>query len=452
MTPVSSTAFATINDAFYWVSERRRLGIKLGLHNIRRVLQLLGHPEKAYPVIHVAGTNGKGSVCATLADMLTRAGYRTGLYTSPHLVDLRERFCIDGQVVEDEPLRASLSRVRSICDEHGIDATHFEVITAAAVDVFATQGVQAGIFETGMGGRLDATRALDNTALTVITRIGFDHMNFLGDSLAAIAGEKAGIIRAGVPVMSSRQQPEAMDVIRRSADMMEAPVIPCDFTPKGEGIEVHCHGKSLYIGAFGLSGGHQKENIGLAAACAMHLNHATDLVIGDDAIVQGAARVFWPGRLQLVPQASPALLLDVAHNVDGMKTLVSYLETNDAIPPAEKRVVLMGLMTDKEIEPIVDIMQEHAGHFVFTRPHSYRAVDPLRLQQALEDRKPSRVVPLPVEALREARNMVPKGGILIICGSFYILGGIVEWLQAEGLEILRCQRPQRPGVNAPAEM
>jgi len=449
MISVSTAEFQNIDDAFYWVSERRRLGIKLGLHNIKRVLHLLGHPEKQYPVIHVAGTNGKGSVCATLTEMLVSAGYRTGLYTSPHLVDLRERFCIDGRNVEDEPLRQSLSKVRAICEENHIDATHFEVITAAAADVFASQGVEVGIFETGMGGRLDATRALDNTALTVLTRIGFDHMNFLGDTLEAIAGEKAGIIRPGVPTITSHQEPEALAVIQRAAAMMEAPIIEWDFRREGEGVVLQYGEDDLAIESFGIHGEHQKENAALAAACARYLDAHTELSISGEAIRQGAANVFWPGRLQLLEGAQPMMLLDVAHNVDGMETLVEFMETNESIPPADKRVVLMGLMTDKEIEPIVDILHNHASTFVFTRPHSYRAVDPKRLQVALDGRKESLVVPMPVDALQEARKQVPEGGILIICGSFYILGGIIEWLRAEGTDVLSCGRSR---VSAPAEL
>jgi dihydrofolate synthase/folylpolyglutamate synthase len=287
---------------------RRRFGIKPGLDPEEELLEALGRPERSFAAVHVAGTNGKGSVCAMLAAVLQAAGYRTGLYTSPHLVRLNERFRVDGADIGDDELDALAQRVdetaRELEHRTGRPLTFFECSTAMAFEHFRRRGVQLAVIEVGMGGRLDATNVLTG-ALSVITRIDMDHTAYLGHDLGAIAREKAGIIKPARPVVAGAMPEEALEVVERVAREAGSPLVLAGeaarvefVAPDGGGQRVRL---STVSGDYGvlrlpLRGRHQLENLATAAAAVETLRDRVGLVVRDEALVAGLAATRWVGR------------------------------------------------------------------------------------------------------------------------------------------------------------
>ena len=306
------------------------LSMRFGLERMERGLAALGHPERAAPVLHVAGTNGKGSTCAMAAAALRAAGRRTGLYTSPHLTAFNERIQVDGLPVGDGPLSRAVEAVRAACPWHEAGApeerlTYFEVATLAALHHFAEAAVEVAVVEVGLGGRLDATNAVWPAACAV-ARIGLDHGRLLGDTLEAVAWEKAGICKAGVPVVLHAVQPPgvlealAAEAARRGAPWQVAP--------------------SGWDGPVGLAGPHQQGNAGLAAAALRALRRA-GVAIEEAAIAEGIATARWPGRLESLD----GVLLDGAHNPDGAAALAAALAALHPGAPAE---LVFGVLEDKD--------------------------------------------------------------------------------------------------------
>lgn len=320
-----------------------RFGVDLGLERIEAVLKNLNNPHHKVPIIHVAGTNGKGSVCAYLSSILTAAGYRTGCYTSPHLVNWTERICIDGQPISWRDLKANLDAVESAVDSAGPTPTQFEIFTAAAWQYFAAQAVDIAVVEVGLGGRLDATNVCDRPLATIIVSISRDHWQRLGNTLAEIAGEKAGILKPGVAAIAGPLPISAKTVVTNRASTVGAPltwVTPA--TDAGSDSSRLTYNGIEYPKT--LLGEHQKVNSACAIAAIQALQKQ-GWEISQDAIVKGMETVQWPGRLQRSQWQGQPLLIDGAHNPDAAKSLRRYI---DKTYPNQSITWLMGMLETKE--------------------------------------------------------------------------------------------------------
>ncbi|MBI4160903.1 MAG: bifunctional folylpolyglutamate synthase/dihydrofolate synthase, partial [Acidobacteria bacterium] len=329
-----------------------RLGIRLGLDNVHRLLEAIGNPHRRYPAVLVAGTNGKGSVAAMLAAILRRAGVRTGLYTSPHLLGLEERIAVDGRPIPPDRLAAGILSLRDTI--HSLlrsgalrtPPTLFEVTTAAAFAYFRAEDVRLAVLEVGLGGRFDATNVAD-PLLSILTPVALDHQEFLGDTLAGIAADKLGILRPGGVLLSGSQTSEVREVIRKTcreqgAAWVEAPqavrVVRC---PTGT---VSFLGRRIEVPPLipGLAGEHQLDNAATAVA-ACEILGGRGFPIPPEAVRDGLAAVQWPGRLQLLP-GRPRWLLDGAHNPAAARVLAEYLRRRDEDPAP---VTIFGTLRDK---------------------------------------------------------------------------------------------------------
>jgi len=398
----------------------QRFGIKLGLDNVRRMLERLGHPEAAYPAVHLAGTNGKGSTAAALAAVSSAAGIRTGLYTSPHLHSFTERIRIDGRLIGEAEVADLTDELRRAFA--GIPATFFEFTTVLALEYFRRQRIDLAVLETGMGGRLDATNTVV-PRLCLITPIGFDHQEHLGDSLAAIAGEKAGIIKPRVPVLASEQPPEAAEVIRRRAEEMAAPLA---WAGRDWRIEPLPDGRCRFLGrrwrldelVLPLPGGHQQQNIGLALAAAECLT--ADFGIEPLHVRRGLAQLAWPGRLEWFG-GSPPVLLDGAHNPAGIDALADYL----AGVGRPRWHWVAAFKADKDWQYAMERLAPHLAA-VYCAPLADQAcVSPQCMRrQAREYGLRAFCCASGPEALRRATGAAGAGGRVLVAGSLYLVGAL----------------------------
>jgi dihydrofolate synthase/folylpolyglutamate synthase len=351
--------------------------VKWDLERINTLLDALGNPHRGGRFIHVAGTNGKGSTCAMIASALRVSGLRTGLYTSPHLVDPRERIQIDGEWISEQVWTAAFDEVHgaveSLLARDRIDAhpSFFETLTAMAFVAFARFGVEVVVLETGLGGRLDATNVV-NPEIAVITPIDFDHEAFLGSSLESIAAEKAGIIKAGRPVVFAGQRPPAFGILEHRALEMEAPVtLSSEWRVEDLHLEKFgsrftlCRDEEIPIRC-PLAGEHQVENARTAVA-------ALDIFgVSAAAIGEGIARVSWPGRLERI-SANPDVILDGAHNPAGARALAAYIGRFFGDEPVR---IVYGAMRDKAISEVINILFPLAAEVVLTAPDQPRALNP----------------------------------------------------------------------------
>jgi dihydrofolate synthase/folylpolyglutamate synthase len=403
--------------------------MKPGLETIRGMLAALGNPERGLRVIHVAGSNGKGSACALMAAALQAAGHRTGLYTSPHLVRFHERIRIDGVDITGAELAATMERIRPALAAFP-EATYFEVATALALQRFADARVDVVVLETGLGGRLDATNVFDAPLATLITNISLEHTEVLGDTEAAIAREKAGIAKQGVPLVTGATG-EALAAIRLAAGERGAPLsvlgddfvpLPAQRTPGGQTFEVDGlreHGlvEIPFLGA------HQVENAALAMA-TLDAVDARGLSVSVDAVRRGFPQARWPGRLQRVP-GKPALLLDGAHNPAGMRALVAHLQAEGLRP-----VAVFGALADKDWMQMVELLSPCVSDAVVTRVPSPRALEP---QEAARAFSMSGLFGLAVDepghALRTAEGIAGPDGLVLVTGSLYLVGHVLGLME-----------------------
>ncbi|GAB4237034.1 MAG: folylpolyglutamate synthase/dihydrofolate synthase family protein [Acidobacteriota bacterium] len=395
------------------------LTMKFGLETTRRLLARLGNPHQRFATVLVAGTNGKGSVAHFLAGICSAAGLRTGLFTSPHLVEARERIRVDGVPVAEAEFAAAFEEVVECIRQGGFDLhpTFFETITATALCAFRRHRVELAVLEVGMGGRLDSTNAVE-PLLSLITPIDYDHQKYLGHTLSAIAREKAGIIRGGRPVLSSVQQPEVAETLRLCAAELGAQLSfvapPAAGDPDWLGrYEIVCDGMSFRLGSCGR---HQVANAALAAAAASRLA-ALGLPITPAAVAQGLRGAVVPGVLQWWSQ-HPPLILDGGHNPHAARNLAEYLQGFTREP----RTLIFGCMQDKDAPAILRPLLPLFDRVLFTRVRNPRAAstDTLRslhpAAEAVED---------PLEALDLAARFP---GTTVVAGSFYLVGEVLRGL------------------------
>ena len=404
-------------DPLPWLFALEQFGIKFGLDNMSAIVATLGHPERAFRSVHIAGTNGKGSVTAMVDAALRAAGHRSARYTSPHLVDLAERFVIDGRPVSHDALVAAVTVVRdaiaALRAGGGLDVqpTFFEVTTAIALELFRRAGVTVAVLEVGLGGRLDATNIVSppDVVATAITSIAFDHQVYLGSTLREIALEKAGIIKPGVPVVVGPLDAEAEAAVdevaaSRGARVLRARASDCDGM------------------AIGLAGAHQRSN----AAVAMRILQLLDtrgMAVSAHAIEDGLAHPQWPGRLDVRRLADGReLLLDAAHNPAGAASLASYLLEEGGDP----RPLVFAAMRDKDVAGMFAALLPAVGCLILTRASNARSADPESLAEqarAVAPALPIAIAPALGDALDAAWRTSPR---IVVAGSIFLLGDVMK--------------------------
>lgn len=406
---------------------------KFNLENITIVLERLGRPDRAFPCVHIAGTNGKGSTAAFLEKILREAGFRTGLNTSPHLERINERIRVSGEEITDQRFAEIFTRVHAVIEELLAEGklrahpTYFECVTALAFEAFAKGRVDFAVIEVGLGGRLDATNVVV-PLVSIITRIDFDHENYLGHSLREIAWEKAGILKPQVPAVFAAQLPEAHEVLVARAAELRCPFVetPEFFRVGEETLEHGCvratvaeptGGKSFSL-APRLAGRFQLQNALNAVAAARILQNC-GYRITDENIVSGIATAEWPGRLERV-QTQPDVYLDGAHNPGAARELARFLEENFA----GRRVYLVfGAMRDKAVDEVTGMLFPHAQEVIFTQPGTPRAVSARQLAEMAGDHaKKFIVIEDAQQALESALSKAGPEDAVFITGSLYLVG------------------------------
>lgn len=401
-------------DSIDWLYSTQTFGIKLGLENASRLLDELDIPAglAGRKIIHVAGTNGKGSVCAFSERILRDGGLRTGLFTSPHLVTYRERIRVNGELIPSGTVADLLTRIRGMVFEWEHHPTFFEISLGVAMRWFCDRDCEVIVLETGMGGRLDATNALP-ADVSVITSISLDHEQWLGDTIRKVATEKAGILKPNVPVIVAELHPDARDVIGRRALTLG---IPC--------IEVH---PLPHEWVLGLQGPHQRENAALAveAACRIEGERLTQ-----EGIRQSLAATFWPGRFQRIDED---LVLDGAHNPDAAETL---RQTWEAAFPGEKAHLVFGAVATKDVAGIFRALLPVMASVTFVPVKSERRLTVAEMQSALVEAGGGS---LPIE---ESTNLVDavaasrgRGGKTLVAGSLFLVGEALGHFLGERFEV-----------------
>ena len=408
-----------------WLYSLQRFGIKLGLENTRRLLDeccsgvcvkrsaLAAASASTVKIIHVAGTNGKGSVCAMIDSICRAQGYRTGLFTSPHLVTFRERIRIDGEMVSPTTVGKGLTTIRNLVANWDPHPTFFEIVTALALKCFFDAGVEVLILETGIGGRLDATNAIQSD-VAVITSIDFDHEEWLGNTLTQIASEKAGIIKHGIPVISVPQAAEAKKVIRARAVECEAPL--------------KIAAESYDEAPIALPGNHQKQN----AAVAIAAIRAANINIDDSAIRHGLASVDWPARFQRWDKRT---IVDGAHNPAAARALA---KTWRELFGNQGATLVLAVLSDKNLRDICEALAPLADSVLLPNIRSERAAAPedlAKLLSAIAPSLPYSIVPTVGEAIDIARA---KSAPILITGSLHFAGEVLAHLRGEPAAFEEC--------------
>ncbi|HET6399905.1 MAG TPA: folylpolyglutamate synthase/dihydrofolate synthase family protein [Candidatus Kapabacteria bacterium] len=408
-------------DRLHALFQLEFFGMKLGLENIRALLDFLGHPERQFPSIHVAGTNGKGSVSAMLGAVHQAAGKRTGLYTSPHLVDFRERIRVDGEMISEAEVTNFLERIWPKVEE--LKATFFEVTTAMAFDHFARYRVDIAIVETGLGGRLDATNVLEKPLVTIVTSIGFDHTAQLGPTLESIASEKAGIFKPGVPAVVNCD-PELNPVFEKVAREIGCEIlfvrnwkVPAPFA----GINPS------------LAGSHQKENVKTVLAAISVLPQELSFEHIRDGISNVASMTGLRARLEEIHSADLSerglrLFLDVGHNPQALERMKEFFDAMDIRP-----IVIAGLMKDKNITEVLQILKSFGSYFVAVQAKTVRALPSATLTElAHAAGLPASDGGTVLEGLEVAARKAISRDTLLLTGSHYVIGEFLENFQRTG--------------------
>ncbi len=405
-------------------------GVHFGLDRMRRAVAALGDPHRAYATVHVGGTNGKGSVTTTVGSILRASGRRTACYTSPHLCSFRERLLVDGMPIDEHAVLRYADEIRDTVTELGLP--FFEATTLLAMHAFAREGVEVGVMEVGLGGRLDATNVVE-PRVTAVTNVAMDHADYLGDTLTAIAREKAGIMKRGVPFVTAETSPEILDLFRELAGEAGAPmtVVGADAVEDVEVARDHTR-LLLHTDAWGdlrlrtpLVGRHQAANTALAVVAVERLED--DLRPDRDALVRGVASVVHPGRDEVLRRDGRTWLFDVAHNVAGTMSLVDTIDRLDLPRPL---VALVGVQGDKDWRSMLPALFSRMDVAVLTQPPTVspeRRWDPAAVADEVEGLTPVRVVPDFVEAVATAEERAEEGTV-VVTGSVHTVGSAMSLL------------------------
>ncbi len=425
------------DEALRWLFKLQRFGVKLGLDNMRELLGHLGNPHEKFRSIHVAGTNGKGSVCTFLSSALKEAGYKVGMYTSPHVLRYNERMQINGEEITDERMMEYINRIRPIAERMGEESavnhpTFFEFTTAIGFSYFADEDVDITVVEVGMGGRLDATNLIA-PEVAVITHLALEHTEHLGKTLERIAKEKAGIIKPGVPVISAEENP----VVRRICEERGCELTIVEEQYPYERISFDTSGQRMWIGdpeqefEIRLLGAYQLQNAATAYA-VIDLLRKGEYDVPDEAVRRGFARAKWPARLEVVRQ-KPTVIIDSSHNPDGMRNLKDALleiTKNDHI------TFVVGVMSDKDVSTMLEAIAPVAGRIICSKPGYWRAMDPEDIggeaRRFVDDVE---VVPSVPEAIERAVSLSDDDDVVCITGSVFMAGDATHHLKGSPQEV-----------------
>ncbi len=414
-----------------------RFGIKLELDTIFNILRLLNSPQKNYKIIHIAGTNGKGSIGTYISSILSEAGYKTGFYTSPHLIKFNERFSIDGVDVSDDEIVKAFQTVNNV-DMGKRKATFFEIATAMAFYLFSKKRVEFAVIETGMGGRFDATNIV-NPEVSVISNLSIEHTDYLGNTIRDLAREKAGIIKTGKPVITGVAQPSGIEFIKQKAKENSSPlyIFKKDFTirktPKSNNFSYKGISHNLKDVTTPLKGDHQRDNTALALAALEILsgkNKDTDRKIFTESNVKkGLKNAKWPGRLDYVLD-KPSVIIDGAHNQHASKVLRSYLEKKFA---GKKLTSVIGILDDKPYKSMLQNLTSISSRIIFTKAKTGRSIDPLILKKAAQKFSQAELIIMEDvgKACKFAINTSKDSDVVCIAGSLYVAGEAKEKIDNE---------------------
>ncbi len=423
------------NEALNWLDGFQKYGINLGLERIQFLVEKIGHPEKKLRCIHVTGTNGKGSVCRYMAEVLLAAGYNVGLYLSPHLETIIERFSINNKMISEEEFAAIASKVKQGADvliKEGFMPTYFEITTAMMFLWFANKDIDYAVIEVGLGGRYDATNII-TPLLAVITNVTLDHTDILGDTVEKIAFEKAGIIKTNVPVVTAAQNP-ALSVIQKEAKKYHAPVYKIHRSSVSL-LSSNEHGQTIHVNSLYNDytvetqnlGTYQIENVSIAIL-ALDLLQTQGLFLPENAIETGIKNMKHSGRMEIVHQ-QPLILLDGAHNPSAMemlrKTIYSLFEKR-------RIIVVFGVMVDKAVDEIIAIVLSFADNIVVTRPRISRAMKPGEIMKRILN--VSKNVNMSFsetisDGIQQAITMAEKQDIILVTGSLYMVGEARKYIR-----------------------
>lgn len=423
-------------EARLYLDELSKYGSVLGLESMRELLKRLGDPQKDLRFVHIAGTNGKGSVLAYLSTVLTQAGYRTGRYLSPHLCSVRERFQVDGQMISRENFVRYLTAVAEAAEEMA-DAgvgrpTYFEVGTAVAMLHFRETNCDIVVLETGLGGSLDATNVVETSVLEIITSISRDHMEVLGDTLEKIAGEKAGIIKPHTMVVSARQEPEAARVLEEVCRARQCTLDTVDLDqviPLSRGLEEQCF---TYKGwervRIGLTGTYQLKNAALALESVLGLRKL-GFAISDQQVYEGMRRTVWRGRFTPIAR-EPAVILDGAHNEGGARELRDSLQLYFG---GKKLYYIFGILKDKAYEKVIDLTAPLASRIITVEtPDNPRAMPAQELKAAVAAVNPAVEAAGSLrEAVHRAYGLAGRDDVIVIFGSLSFLSDVEQCVLEE---------------------
>ncbi|HUU40244.1 MAG TPA: folylpolyglutamate synthase/dihydrofolate synthase family protein [Desulfatiglandales bacterium] len=423
--------YPTYKESVSWLYSLQKFGIKFGLSKTSNLLKTFGNPHIGRRYIHIAGTNGKGSVGAMLESVLMRSGLKVGFYSSPHLVSFTERFRINGELIKKDTAASLIEELKN-CIDLREPPTFFEFTTAMALIYFSRNNIDIGIIEVGMGGRLDATNVI-TPVVSVITTIGLEHQKFLGNTILDIAREKAGIIKERVDLATAVNQPFVIRLFESLCREKTALFWRVGHDARYRRLQ------SGLLGYYGMSSRYKDLRLGLRGRF-QYRNAALTLLtleilkkrgfsISDKAIRSGLACPAWPGRLEQV-SSNPTIILDGAHNISGMRSL-AYSITNDF--DFQKLILVLGIMDDKDITGMLKIILPYAGRVIYTKPNYYRAADPCYLKDMSRGLGKSGEIysSLPA-AINRARNLADKRDLILITGSLFTVGEAKSYLDPKG--------------------
>lgn len=412
-------------SALKYILSRELFGMKLGLENISRFLDYLGNPEKKFPSVHIAGTNGKGSTAAYLDSILRQAGYKTGIFTSPHLVDFRERIKVSGGQIGKQYITNFIEKHKKTIS--GYKITFFEVCTALAFEYFADKKVDIAIIETGLGGRLDATNTMI-PLLSIITDISYDHTHILGNTLRKIAFEKAGIIKKDVPILTGILLPPAMHEIDRVCRQRKSPLyrlLAKDFSELNKSFNFHFHHGNLDLRKLesSLPGKHQILNAVLSIR-VLQLLKASGFAVSSCHIRAGLKKTVWPGRFQTLKQkGKPTVILDVGHNPAGFKAMINCFKT---LYPNRKADIVVGMVSFKDLKKSLAYLPHIARKVTVAPLKTHRSAKPIDMARILRSKKvPVTISSSITSAARKMINSAKTDDIIIVCGSHYGVGEFI---------------------------
>ncbi len=407
-----------------WLNSFEKFGIKLGLERIKHICKKLGNPQNSYKIVHVGGTNGKGSVCRFLESALVTSGYKVGTYTSPHLQRFSERIVVNKKEISEAEIVKLVEKIKPKIDEmtnENNTPTYFEIVTAMAFQYFKDKNVDFAIIEVGLGGRYDATNIV-NPMVTIITNVSYEHQNILGDKIEEISFEKAGIIKKEIPIITAATG-KALDVIKKISLENNSTITIIDSNSRKKirnGLdfqEYQVNGSfKEYNVKTSMIGNHQGENVAITIT-AIETLQMNGVYITDESIIESFLKTNNPGRMEIVG-FKPIILLDGAHNVAGMTSLKISLKENFLY---KKLILIIGILSDKDIQAILDIITPVADIIIVTKSQTSRAFDPFLLKDMI-GKKEVIVKEKIYDAIKYAKTIAKHNDLICITGSLYTVG------------------------------